>query len=194
MNNNEKELEKGCKMRHTDIIKLTNRQISWLIVIVIFIALGSFSGGYFWGEKKSAERFLQRVGQDALADQVYSSICSLYDTDSDTEQHVENSATEDMSKEEPESEVQEKMVPKVAYYAQLVGFGTTKKAKQFVERLEKDKIVAYVRERKSKTARGKVINWYQVVTDPYTDKDALIALVEKVKIKERLHDVRIVTI
>jgi len=192
--NDEKDLEKKNKMRYNYAIKLTNRQISWLIAVVIVIALGSFSGGYFWGEKKSAERFLQRIGQDALADQVYSSICSLYDTDSDTERRAENNASEEISKEETEGEIREQVVSDVAYYAQLVGFGTIKKAQQFVERLSKQEITAYVRERKSKTVRGKVINWYQVVTDPYTDKDSLIALVEKVKIQERLHDVRIVTI
>ena len=188
-------------MRHN--INVTNRQINWMIAIVVFIAVGSFGAGYFWGEKKSAERFLQRIGQEAFSDQVYSSICSLYDSDNESDQRGENVVTEaenvpeETSKQEVVATTKEsakKMVPREAFYAQLVGFGTSKKAKQFVERLSKKGITAHVRDRKSKTARGKLITWYQVVTDPYTDKDALITLVEKVKADEHLHDVRIITI
>ena len=185
-------------MRHTDIVKLTNRQISWLLAVVICIAIGSFGAGYFWGEKRSAERFLQRIGQDSLSDQVYSSICSLYDSDSELKQNTEDDILEDdaeeVTKEESGQEAEEETVPKVAYYAQLVGFGTAKNAQQFVERLAKKGIITHVQGRKSRTARGKIINWYQVVTDPYTDKGALISLVEQVKEQERLHDVRIVTV
>ncbi|TET06582.1 SPOR domain-containing protein [Candidatus Dependentiae bacterium] len=186
-------------MRHTDSIKLNNRQIGWVIATVIFIALISFSAGYFWGEKKSAERFLNRIGQEALADQVYSSICSLCDTENELELQQENGVAENDS-EEPGKEIEGKqennaeMTPTVAYYAQLVGFGTAKKANQFVGQLEKKGITAHVRERKSKTARGKIISWYQVITDPYIEKNALIVLVEKIKEQEHLHDVRIVTI
>jgi hypothetical protein len=186
-------------MRHTDSIKLNNRQIGWVIATVIFIALISFGAGYFWGEKKSAERFLNRIGQEALADQVYSSICSLCETDNELETQQENGVAENDSEEsikatERKQENNEEMTPGSAYYAQLVGFGTVKKANQFVDQLEKREINAHVRERKSKTARGKVISWYQVITEPYNDKNALIALVEKIKEQEHLHDVRIVTI
>lgn len=186
-------------MKYTNAVKLTNRQISWLITVVICIALGSFGAGYFWGEKKSAERFLQRIGQDSLSDQVYSSICSLYDSNGELEQNTENDTLEieEYAKEGNNQEAQETIVEavsKVEYYAQLVGFSTAKHAQQFVERLSKKGIVTHVQERKSRTARGKIINWYQVVTDPYTNRAALISLVEQVKEQERLHDVRIVTV
>lgn len=193
-------------MRHTNI-RLTNRQISGLIALVVFLALGSFSAGYFWGEKKSAERFLQRIGQESFGDQVYSSICSLYESDNESEARSENgnengvaelastdNASSELSADENEKNEQEEITPDVVYYAQLVGFGTIVKAKQFVERLAKKGMTAHLRERKGKTARGKSMSWYQVVTEPYRDKDELIALVEKVKLEERLHDVRIVTV
>jgi len=189
-------------MRHTNIT-LTNRHIGWLISVVIVISLGSFGAGYFWGEKKSAERFLQRIGQEAFADQVYSSVCSMYDSENEIEVRSENGnegyqeesdKTQEVVKKEAQQEIIQEINPKVAYYAQLVGFGTAKKAKQFVERLTRNGIVAHVRERKSKSARGKVILWYQVVSDPYTNKDALISLVEKIKHDEHLHDVRIITV
>jgi len=187
-------------MRHTNSIEVTNRQIGWLVAIVIVFSLGSFSAGYFLGEKKSAERFIQRVEQDALADQLYSSICSLYENESEPNLRTRSGSTESpdgetvKEKEKENEEVTEETATETIFCAQLVGFGTAKKAKQFVERLAKKGVTTHVRERKSKTARGKTIVWYQVVTDLYTNKNVLIGLVEKVKQEERLHDVRIVTI
>jgi len=193
-------------MRHTSI-EVTNRQIGWVIAVVMMISLGSFSVGYFLGEKKAADRFVHRVEQDVFADKIYSSMCSLYDGESESESPAENGPVEqaeqaneegaalaNQEEEQENSSAIEKMVSNNAFYAQLVGFGTSKKAKLFVDRLANKGIVVHMRERKSKTARGKNICWYQVVTDPYTDKNALVSLVEKVKQAERLHDVRIVTI
>jgi len=187
-------------MRHTSI-EVTNRQIGWVVAIVMVISLGSFSAGYFWGEKKAADRFVARVEQDALADQVYTSICSLYENDLESDARTENGSSEQsneevasLGQEQESAAVSEPSESNEVFCAHLVGFGTSKKAKQFVERLAKKGITVHLRERTSKTPRGKRICWYQVVTDPYTDKNALIALVEKVKRDEHLHDVRIVTI
>jgi len=182
-------------MRETRM-EITNRHIGWVVAIIIVISIGSFSVGYFWGEKKAAGRFVAKVEQDALADQVFSSVCSLYENDTELDSHVDNGPNEQPNQEEDKnSEKQlEDQEPQIVFYAQLVGFGTSKKAKQFVERLAKKGTNVHMRERMSKTARGKKIRWYQVVTEPYTEKNELIALVEKVKRDERLHDVRIVTI
>ncbi len=184
-------------MRHTSI-EVTNRQIGWIAALVIVISLGSFSVGYFRGEKKAAERFVARVEQDALADQVYSSVCSFYENDTDADLQAENTMNEqtnhDPAHQEQAPENEKNITNSMLFYAQLIGFGTSKKAKQFVDRLTKKGITVHMRERESKTARGKRICWYQVVTDPYSDKNQLITLVEKLKRDERLHDVRIVTI
>ena len=185
-------------MKDNRIITLSSRHMSWLLVGIIVIALGSFGGGYFWGEKKSAERFLKRIGQEVLSDEVYSSVCSLGDTANEEIDEGEvtvaqldtsqDSTVESIKEDQEEREAQE------TYYAQLIGYGTLKRAKKFVEKLTNEGFAVHIRERKSKSTRGKVISWYQVVTDPYVDQTKLIEMVEVVKKQERLHDVRIVTV
>ena len=58
--------------------------------------------------------------------------------------------------------------------------------------MAKKNIVSEVKKRISKTAKGKVISWYQVVTPTYSDKVELEALVAKLVKEEKLNDTRIV--
>lgn len=89
----------------------------------------------------------------------------------------------------PEFEVEERC----QYYAELIGFGTERAARRFADKLSKDNVAVSVKRRRSKTVRGRVITWYQVVTGTFDDKDDLIALVDDVSARERLKDVRIVS-
>lgn len=79
------------------------------------------------------------------------------------------------------------------YFAQLVGFGTAHAAQQFVQRLSRKEIPVMVRKRQSRTARGRFITWYQVVTEKYSDRAELDRLVQRLKKEEKLNDVQIVT-
>lgn len=79
------------------------------------------------------------------------------------------------------------------YFAQLVGFGTRQAAQKFVQRLQQVDIPVEVKDRHSKTAKGKKVTWYQVVTTSFSDKGELEKLVNEIKVKERLKDVRIIT-
>ena len=89
----------------------------------------------------------------------------------------------------PEIEVEERC----QYYAELIGFGTERAARRFADKLLKNNVTVSVKRRRSKSARGRVITWYQVVTGRFDDKDDLIALVDDVSARERLKDVRIVS-
>lgn len=79
------------------------------------------------------------------------------------------------------------------YYAQLIGFGTVEAADQFVNRITRKGFPAKVEKRTSKTAKGKKVSWYQVVTDAYLDKAHLERVVQMIVWQEKLKDVRIVT-
>ena len=79
------------------------------------------------------------------------------------------------------------------FYAELIGFGTKRAAQKFADKLTQKNVTVAVKRRKSKTARGKVIIWYQVVTEAFNDKNDLIALVDDISASERLKDVRIVS-
>lgn len=79
------------------------------------------------------------------------------------------------------------------YYAELVGFGTKVAAQKCAEQLKKKNITVLVKPRHSKTSRGHVTTWYQVVTEMFSDKKDLMAFVDDVSARKRLKDVRIVS-
>jgi len=79
------------------------------------------------------------------------------------------------------------------YYAQLVGFGNERAAQQFVRKLAQRDITAHIKQRPSRTAKGRTIYWYQVITESFAKKEELLTLVETIKRREKLHDVRIIT-
>ncbi len=81
-----------------------------------------------------------------------------------------------------------------SYYAQLIGFGTAKAAHLFAHRLQERNIPVFVKKLRSKTAKGKMISWYQVITDRYSDVNQLQTLVNHITAQERLNDVRIITV
>lgn len=86
----------------------------------------------------------------------------------------------------------ETSTPERFYYAQLIGFGTFTAADQFVKRITRRGFSVKVEKRYSKTARGKTLVWYQVITDMYTDKAYLEDVVAVLMKQEKLKDVRIV--
>jgi hypothetical protein len=79
------------------------------------------------------------------------------------------------------------------YYAKLVSFKSRKHAQQFVERLARLGIDVELHALKSKTAKGRVVTWYQIVTKKLASNEELEALVNTIKLQTPLHDVRICT-
>ena len=63
----------------------------------------------------------------------------------------------------------------------------------FAQRLQQRDVPVEVKNRHSKTAKGKKVTWYQVVTASFSNKDELEKVVDEVKERERLKDVRILT-
>ncbi|MEX0672168.1 MAG: SPOR domain-containing protein [Candidatus Babeliales bacterium] len=78
------------------------------------------------------------------------------------------------------------------YTAQLVGYGTQKKALAFIERLKKSGIETILKTRVSTTAKGKKITWYQVTTQPYTDRHKLQSLIDRIVKLEHIRNYCIV--
>lgn len=181
-----------------------NRRISWFVSLGILVCFFSFMAGYFIGQRKALERVAHTVEQDSLADQISSSLYSLYDTKVNGEEaddvdvsgelalEMTSTNTGALSEEHVagESAVVE---PSERYYAQLVGFGTAKAANAFARRLQNKSMPVKVNTRRSKSAKGKIISWYQVVTHPFDTKDELETLVEKISKEERIKGVNIVT-
>lgn len=79
------------------------------------------------------------------------------------------------------------------YFAQLAGFGTARAAHQFAQKLARKEVLVVVKERQSRSARGKFVSWYQVVTEKFEDKNELKKLVARLQSEEKLKGVNIVT-
>lgn len=191
-----------------------SRHLSWMVAVIMVLFFLFFVSGYFVGKRKVLEDMHKSVVQESFADKIYASLCTMQSNNSfyvARQESIQDRVEEDFScvqnheelaEDMPEENkieqqidvaqtVSEETVNKL-YYAQLVGFGTHEAALQFCNRLAEQFPVA-VKERCSRTAKGKKVTWYQVVTEQFQDRQKLEALVKKVQLKERLRDVRIVT-
>lgn len=193
----------------TEQNKHRNKQLSWMLSGAIVVCFFVFMTGYFIGEQHSLYLFTQKIEQESLSDQIYSSLCVLYDADEDHDMQVAMlpQATDEMVVQESikayaddqmlstqlDAQVTVPSDPCASYYAQVIGFGTYKAAERFVSRLAQRDIKTSIKKRQSRTASGKIRFWYQVVTDVYTDKAELDILVHTLETTEKIKDIRIIT-
>lgn len=200
-----------CECSKNNVVIIGMRSLSLLVSAVIVLCFFIFMTGYFLGKRSAYEDVAGVLVQDSLSDRVYASMCSIYgykdEKASAEEQELETEVAEaDQEAETPavaesvatqpaESvEVATQAAPAadtVHYYAQLAGFGSLQSAEQFARKLRKKNIKVSVAQRRSKSARGKTVSWYQVVTGSYTDRNQLDSLVSRLQKEEKLHDIRV---
>lgn len=170
------------------------RQLSLLVAALIASAFFIFIGGYYWGKKKAAEEFSYKADQESLADQIYSSMCVLYDTKDESEdldendQESENSELgENLEKSEENShEVENSSKPQESagskYFAALAGFSssTIEDGKKMLNRLKARGFDVQMVERVSKTAKGQSKVWHQIITTNYTNKQDLQEVISQI--------------
>jgi hypothetical protein len=181
-------------------VVLGSRQVGWGFAFFIMLNLVSFLGGYFWGRKIGAQEWCASISRDAFADQIYNSLCvSAQSTDDKDEENDTQDIADASSESDALSQTadinnapEQGLEMKTQYYAQLAGFSSLRSAESFAARMNNKHIPVLIKERKSKNSRGRQLTWYQVVTEPYEDQDALNSVVAILKKEERLHDVRIV--
>lgn len=109
------------------------------------------------------------------------------DIDAENTKNEDNSNQAYSSGEYEESQKEE-------CYAELVGFGTKSAAQAFYNRLKKEGISVILKKRTSKNSRGRIMCWYQAVTEKFDNKRDLIAFVDIIKDKENLKGVKIIQI
>lgn len=195
--------EKGpCLCMNTKGLFLHNRQVHCLMAGVCLTVLAIGGAAYFSGKRSVLLQHIQAIEYVAHEDGVVEGqtllasfpgqagmpidTCHNQDavTDNTFEQQVDivNPVVQpDFLSESPEH-----------YYAELVGFGSFKAATQCAERMQAHGFLVQVKKRMSKTARGKTIAWYQIITPLYDDKDSLSQQVTRIAKQERLKGVRIV--
>lgn len=176
------ELDANYSKHHgyNNVLYLTNRQVSWLTVSIVLLSCFIFIAGYFFGQRKAIEQLNELIDQKLVVDTVHTQ------HDVASQEYVPHDSTEPLI-------IHNKHNVDKKYYAQLIGFGTLRAAERFVDRLQQKNMPVKVVERHSKTAQEKEIIWYQIVTEHFDNKDDLIACVQKIKVEEKLNDIKIVS-
>jgi hypothetical protein len=183
---------------------ITKRQASAFTTITLLLLVGALIVGYFWGQKSAIKEFTNKVMEDSFADQVSHSFYSLTggsseknDEGADLQSNSELQKIEQDGENEPNAQAQsedQRVKPIKTFYAELVGFGSMKAANQFVNKMQKKGYNILIRQRISKTSRGKKVSWYQAVTQNFDDMSKLKDLIERIKSSEKLYGVKIVAV
>lgn len=178
---------------------LNQRQLSLLIAGLLALSFFIFIGGYYLGKKRAAEEFSYKADQDSLADQIYSSMCVLYDTKDENEDSEENDQeaenSENLEKsEEVSQEVENTVTPQEStgpkYFAALAGFSSTTLAdgKKMLNRLKARGFEVQMVERTSKTSKGESHAWHQIITASCANKEELQKIVSQIAKLEHIKE------
>jgi hypothetical protein len=184
---------KTCQCSSDQGLFVPNRQLSFIVALLFLLAFSIFMVGYFLGKKKMVEQFTTKVQQEAVADQIYTTMVTtapftqeqLTTNTTFVQDNVFSAELVSNNVEQENTDVVEKTSEQL-YYAQLIGFGTEKAAQGFVKKLAAKNIETEIKRRVSKTAKGHTSYWYQVVTAPYADKNDLSAVVDKIVKEENI--------
>lgn len=155
---------------------LYKREASWLVAAIIIMCLFSFLVGYFLGQKKSAQSFMQQAHADAFVDQANSAIYSMQAELKEPAQEatgMEEGEKQEGKKNEELPNVLDKNVSR--YFAILMTTDFFASASNLQEEAKKRGIELRIKQssRRLKKARNKTKTTYQIVTGFYTEKDDL---------------------
>ncbi|MFZ5954481.1 MAG: hypothetical protein ACOYT8_05285 [Candidatus Dependentiae bacterium] len=184
---------------------ISARHASVIFAGALLFSFLIFMSGFFLGQKKAVDEFSQKVDQESLADQIYSSLCTLYDIKPEEESEEQESSSEQVVESEPVTDAKassvehisitnadkhlEEVKPIKHYYAKLAGFGTQKAAIAFQERLAKKDIIVEIKKIQSRSKKGRVITWYQAITPMFDDELVFLGVIERIKAYERIKDI-----
>jgi cell division septation protein DedD len=176
-------------------IELSVRQAALLGALVMVTGGGMFVGGYVVGRHALLEGFVLKAEQTSFADQVYTSLYARYEMENSQEVPVAPVvATTPPTTATTVTAAQEALPPlsppatERRWYAPLAGYGQEAPAQAFARKLKSKGIAVVV---KKHAARGTKKEWYQVVTEPSTDRHALGQLVAQIAAQEKLNNVKI---
>ena len=175
-------------MNKNDLI-ITRRQASFLSAGLLILFTAFFIVGYIIGQRKALNEFNDRLQDESFSDRVRYSLNSSYGSSPMNE--VDSSDSE-VELDPQSSEAQQKQ--NKIYSAQLFGCGTLKAAQAFVNRVKKLGINTFIKEKKSKSAKGKIVRWYQLVTKDYDNKEDLQKDLDKIQITEKLQQIKIIEV
>jgi len=197
---------------HKDKLILDSRQTAWVVSALLLLFFFVFMVGYFLGKRQSVEQFSHALDQESISDKIYSSLYASYEgktgiervdptINSDTtgiNQSHTTDAAQLIASSSDEEVVQAPFTAQpqatVTYYAPLIGFGSQKAACAYVQRLLDRGFPVELKTRTSKTAKGRIIHWYQVVTTAFTSRDELEKFIDLLEKREHLTHIKIATV
>lgn len=201
---------------------IPHRQTSWLIAGFLIGAAVLFLLGYVCGYKSATDHFLATTQQESFADKINYSLYTMNDLEigefETKEEDTNGSEATESTEPAPEEATEEVAAPEAegtepvceslaqvvqeipatptkmskVYVAPLAGFGTLQAAQTFAKKIQTIDPYVVVKKRISKTARGKTVAWHQVVTGEFDSEEKLQAVLDQLKQKERLKDLKII--
>lgn len=211
-NHDQQDLCASC-LRNPHYLVFHKKMVSRLVALLLITAFSVFVVGFFLGKKQLAEDFGHHVEHANFSDQINFALSSLYDKEQPQKNNEHESMTSYEQSEDlidkptntivaatPETSVkidqsvsQPQSKSTVKYAAQLLG-GKRKDITEFAQRLNKHGITIEIRERVSKSARGKTVQWYQAVTPQFENESDLQTLVAKIQKLEKINNIQIIPI
>lgn len=173
-------------------LQINQQQLSYVISGILILSFFIFLSGYYWGKKSAIEVWTDQLKAESLADKLYCAFCSFNET---TDEYISQANTESIAQavkiHEDFNKIQGKENKK-SYYAQLAGFNSLKRAQNCIEKLKSYNVKLV--ERKSKTSKGKLYKWYQIVTESTDNLEELNKQVEIIKKVAKLKNPIIATL
>lgn len=187
-----------CPCQDTTVLALSRTTVSRIIAGATVLCFFIFVAGYFWGKKHATESFMSAVNEEALVDKMQVALNTISPAtnplDAMSDNNEDHVAALEKELDSPEAQAAAPITQAGKWYtAQLIGFGSERTADQFVKKLARKGVSeVVVAPQTSRSSSGKKRTWYQVVTKPFADHQQVVALVDRIKQIEKLHDVRIV--
>lgn len=182
---------------------LTQNQLSYVAASLLIIGFFIFVSGYYLGKKNGTKSFVDQVEKEYISEKTFGPALLGDKIDIDKKEN-ENDLKGINNKTETEEnwsantlrDEQETIArgTDIYYYAPLAGFGTFKAAKDCESNLTSRGFAVKTVERKSKTSKGQVKTWYQVILLPMEDKQKLINQAEQIKKIAHIKEVNIIAI
>lgn len=128
-----------CVCKSSEGFFMPSRQVSLAVAGLVLLLFILVAGAFFWGQKNAIISFTNKIEQESFGDQIYSSLCSLCDSEGITEEDQED--TEENGEEissDVDAQKDEEIVSESASkpYLVLLQSGSSQKQSQDLEEEE----------------------------------------------------------
>jgi hypothetical protein len=195
-----KNFEKNCHCGDPATLIVDRYSASRILAVLLLVSFFVFAAGYFLGKRTLAQETMLDTERAAFADHVSFALNASHDHEAPAdampkEQGVDNQKVQTVEADKAIcTPAVVAAVDKGLQHRALLFGGTKKAVTEFANRLQNRGIIVEVRERVSKTTKGKTRYWYQAVTTPYSNKDDLMAVVTTITNLEKLKNVEIISL